>query len=242
MMSVKELVQAGFNAFGLHVSYNRSGWDFFFLALKNRGFDPKHIIDVGANHGFWSRTALKYFPDSYYTLIEPQDWLKKDAQDILSRGKAQWISAGAADKPGTMPFCIADRDDSCRFAYSSDAVQLAGGRTIDLPVVTLDEVVQTSKAPFPEMVKIDAEGFDLKVIAGASKLLGKTEIFILEATMCAPNLENTLENVLATMSRVGYHAIDIPGVNRSPKYGLGWLCDVAFLRNDSPLLAEVTYE
>ena len=34
MMSVKELVQAGFNAFGLHVSYNRnynrSGWDFFF--------------------------------------------------------------------------------------------------------------------------------------------------------------------------------------------------------------------
>ena len=110
---------------------------FLFLALKNRGFDPKHIIDVGANHGFWSRTALKYFPDSYYTLIEPQDWLKKDAQDILSRGKAQWISAGAADKPGTMPFCIADRDNSCSFAYSSDAVQLAGGRAVQPHVAEL---------------------------------------------------------------------------------------------------------
>ena len=38
----------------------------------------------------------------------------------------------------------------------------------------------SSGAGLPEMVKIDAEGFDLKVLAGASDLLGKTDIFLVE--------------------------------------------------------------
>ena len=116
-------------------------------------------------------------------------------------------------------------------------------RQIEMPIVTLNEIVRMNTAPFPEMVKIDAEGLDLRVIAGASELLRKTDIFLLEATILAPNLENTLENVVATMLRGGYHLIDIPDVNRSPKYGVAWLCDLAFLRNESPLLAEVvSYE
>src|SRR5262245_32463786 len=232
MNVIKKLVKAGFNAFGLQVSYNKpvkSGWDVFFSVLKTRGFDPKHIVDVGVNHGLWSRTALNYFPDSYFTLIEPQAWLKEESQDILTRGKSQWISAGAGDKNGTLPLWVSHRDDASSFAYSSEAVQRAGGHTVDVPIITLDQVVENSIS-FPEMVKIDAEGFDLKVIAGASKLLGRTDIFVLEATVCAPNLENTMENVLATMSRVGYRPIDIPGINRSPKHDVAWLCDIAFLR------------
>ncbi len=47
-----------------------------FTNLKAAGFSPKHIVDVGANHGTWTREALKHFPDAYYTLIEPQNWLK----------------------------------------------------------------------------------------------------------------------------------------------------------------------
>jgi FkbM family methyltransferase len=245
-MGVKKLIQFGFNAFGLQVSYkksgsNMSGWDFFFSALKARGFNPEHIIDVGVNHGLWSRTALNYFPDSYYTLIEPQDWLKKESRDILARGKAEWITAGVGDKQGILPLWVTERDDSCTFAFSSEALRLEGGRTIDVPIITLDQIVETS-AVFPEMVKIDAEGFDLKVIAGASTLLGKTDIFILEATVCAPTLENTMEHVLAKMSDAGYRPIDIPAINRSPKHGLAWLCDIAFLRNDSPLLLDISYE
>ena len=51
------------------------------------GFAPKHIIDVGANRGLWTRTALQYFPDAHYTLIEPQDHLKTHIQDLLDRGQ-----------------------------------------------------------------------------------------------------------------------------------------------------------
>ncbi len=42
------------------------------------------------------------------------------------------------------------------------------------------------------------------------------------------------------MTLAGYHAIDITDLNRSPKYGVVWLCELAFLRNGSTLLNGVT--
>ena len=56
--------------------------------------------------------------------------------------------------------------------------------------MTLNEIVSSAGVPLPEIVKIDAEGFDLKVLAGASDLLGKTDVFFVEVTICCPGHEN----------------------------------------------------
>jgi FkbM family methyltransferase len=225
------------------------GLDSFFSLLKERGFAPKHVVDVGANHGNWTRAALRYFPDAYYTLVEPQDYLRTHVQDLLTRdgSRIRWIGTGAGDKPGTLPFSIAHRDDSSSFAPTPEAAKAARMRQIEVPVTTLNEIIRTSDAPFPDMVKIDAEGFDLRVLAGASELVGKTDIFLLEATICAKisghDFENTLRNVMQTMGQSGYRILDITDLNRSPKYGVLWLCEVAFLRNASHLLDGVdSYE
>ena len=34
-----------------------------FYLLKKNGFNPKHIIDVGANKGTWTREVFNIFPD-----------------------------------------------------------------------------------------------------------------------------------------------------------------------------------
>jgi hypothetical protein len=47
--------------------------------------------------------------------------------------------------------------------------------------------------------------------------------------------ENTLEKVIQTMAHAGYRILDITELNRSPKHGALWLCEVAFLRNASRL-------
>jgi len=205
--------------------------------LKGRGFAPKHIVDVGANKGNWTRAALKYFPDAYYTLVEPQDHLRACIQDLLGRnGRIRWIGAGASDKAGTLPFTISYRSDAGSFAPTPEAAKAAGLRQIEVPVTTLNEIIRTSDAPFPDMVKIDAEGFDLKVLAGATKLIGKTDLFLLEATICKQQRENTLRNVIEAMARAGYSIIDVTDLNRSPKYGVLWLCEAAFLRNGSRVM------
>ena len=86
------------------------------------------------------------------------------------------------------------------------------------------------------MVKIDAEGLDLKVLAGASELIGKTEIFLMEASIGQADFANTALAVIEKMSDVGYRLIDITDMNRSPIHGVLWLCEFVFLRTGSKLL------
>jgi hypothetical protein len=108
-----------------------------------------------------------------------------------------------------------------------------------VPVMTLTEIVARGGASVPEMVKIDAEGFDLKVLAGASLLLGKTDIFLVEAVVCG-NYENAAAEVIKFMAEAGYRLVDITDLNRSPKHGVLWLCELAFLRNGCGLFDGAT--
>ena len=94
----------------------------------------------------------------------------------------------------------------------------------------------------PDLLKIDAEGFDLKVLRGASRLLGKTEAVLVEASVLCP-FENSVGATMQFMDEHGYRLMDITEINRSPKHNVLWLTELAFLRKDSHLLdAACSYE
>jgi FkbM family methyltransferase len=245
---IRKLVQSALKKLGYRVvrdglapQYSVSppayGLEPFLSLLKRYGFDPRHIVDIGANKGGWTRRAIPFFPDACYTLVEPQDHLKVHIQDLVERGcKITWINAGVSDASGTLPFYISYRDDSSTFVLppgNGEASQ------ISVPVKTLNEIV-SSASSCPEMVKIDAEGFDLKVLAGASDLFGKTDIIFVEVVICAGSYENSIAKVIQRMDEVGYKVVDITDINRSTRYGVLWLCELAFLRNASPLFDSAT--
>src|SRR5271165_52788 len=248
---MKDLIQSLFTKLGYRITKLDSVWkpelglDAFFPLLQSFGFSPQHIIDVGANHGDWTRTAIRYFPAAQYTLVEPQDHLKSHIQDLVAAGhKITWTSAGAGDKSGTLPFTLSHRDDSSTFLLDAEQARSAERPQVMLPVMTLDEIAassaKTTNAPPPEMVKIDAEGLDLKVLGGASTLLGVTEVFLIEVCICSHDGTNTAMAIINFMAQAGYRLIDITDINRSPKHHVLWLAEFAFLRVGSPLLNRVT--
>jgi len=246
---VKRLIHWFFRVFGYRVvrindgPKPSEGLDPFFALLQRLGFAPKHILDIGANRGLWTRTAIQHFPDARYTLVEPQDHLKSYIKDLLDRGyKIQWINAGAGDVSGSLPFTLAGRDDSSTFVLTEEQARQAGFPQTPVAIKTLNEIAAASGPPPPDMVKIDAEGFDLRVLAGASDLLGKTDIFLVEACVCSA-YENSAAAVVEFMAAAGYRLMDITDLNRSPRHGVLWLCELAFLRNGSHLLdAANSYE
>jgi len=207
------------------------------------GFAPKHILDVGANRGLWTREAMKFFPEARYTLVEPQDDLKAHIQDLIEGGrKIEWINAGASDRAGTLALTIAASDGSSTFALTAEQARAGGLEQKVVAVKTLNEIAAAAGGGLPEMVKIDAEGLDLKVLAGASELLGKTDVVLVEAVVCATggSYENTAAKVIDFLTGAGYRLVDITDLNRSPKYSVLCLCELAFLRNGCGLFDSAT--
>jgi FkbM family methyltransferase len=234
----KRAIHKIFSAFGYRIvpiKAYRPTWDLehFFPLLQKFGFAPKNIWDVGANHGDWTRQALRYFPDCSFTLMEPQN-LKHNVQDLIDHGdKIFWIGAGAGDQSGTMSFHLCPSDESSTLVPRTDQDTIGH---LEIPVMTLNEVLLRFRLAVPELLKIDAEGFDLRVLEGATDLLGKTEIVLVEAAVGQRDFENTASTVIQAMDRHGYRLIDITDINRSSSHGVLWLCELAFLRKSSNLL------
>jgi len=202
-----------------------------FLSLIQGGFEPRCVIDVGANRGIWTRAALKFFPRAKFVMVEPQEELRQYSSDLLRRSdQVIWLTAGVADKSGVLPFHIAPRDDSCSFVEGWAQASPASTPPVNVEVTTLNEIARNHCSSLPEIVKIDAEGLDLKVLEGASELLGKTDVLLIEAAVF-PRAENSLAEIVCRMTAAGYRTVEITDVNRSPRYGIAWLCELAFLRN-----------
>jgi FkbM family methyltransferase len=205
----------------------------FYTTIQATGFDAKHIVDIGANHGTWTREALTYFPNAYYTLVEPQKWLQPSFQDLLdSNKKISFHAVGAGKENGSFKFTIVDRDDSCSFKYTEEEAKEKGFKQIEIPVVTLNNLIKESENPVPDIVKIDAEGLDLEVLAGASDLFGKTEVFLVEAGIVNKNIKNNLLDVTNYMDRNGYRLFEITDLNRPHNPKVLWLVELVFVRKN----------
>ena len=203
----------------------------FYTIIKETGFNAKHIVDVGANHGTWTREALIYFPNAYYTLVEPQKWLQPSFQDLLDANKKiSYHAVGAGKESGSFKFTIVDRDDSCSFKYSEEEAKEKGYKQVEIPVVTLNSLLKESNAPIPDIVKIDAEGLDLEVLAGATDLFGKTEVFMVEAGVVNKSVNNSLLEIVKFMDERGYNLFEITDLNRPFKPNVLWLTELAFVK------------
>lgn len=212
----------------------------FYDTLKKMGFTPHHIVDVGANHGTWTREALHHFPEAYYTLLEPQNWLKHSFQDILdTNSKVHFYPVGAGEKEGSFQFTIVDRDDSCSFRYSQEEAKASGFEQIDIQVVTLNDLLKNSELPIPDIIKIDAEGLDIAVLKGASNFFGKTEIFMVEAGVVNKLFDNSFLKLINFMDENNYRLFDITDINRPFQPQVLWLVELVFVKKNGVIDSQV---
>lgn len=204
----------------------------FFQCIKNLGFNPTHIVDIGANRGTWTRNALQYFPDAYYSLFEPQAYLSASFTDLLKNPKIKFHAKGVAATSGMMDLTTSDRDDSFSFSFSADQAREWGVRQVKAPVVSLDEYLPTLNLPKPELIKIDAEGWDLEVLKGAYESVSNAEVVLLEAAVMNKLFKNNVNDVTSAMSNLGFTVFDITDLNRSQKHNALWLIELAFVKRD----------
>ena len=180
--------------------------------LKSFGFEPKNILDIGANKGKWTlEIKKKVFPKAEYTLIEEIDYEELDKlsdkhdninyKNILLDEIEHFVTWYEKRNTGDSLF----KENT---GYFDDCKEIKRSAT------TLDLVF--NKNEVFELIKIDCQGAEIPILKGGNRLIQKSSVIILEVPFMgeynigAPNFYEHINY----MENIGYRVFDIVELHR----------------------------
>ena len=135
------------------------------------------VFDVGANAGFFTLLASRLVgPSGRVIAFEPFPAALHDLRRHLELNgveNADVIEAAVSESPGTARFLPHVESTMGRLAAEGELV---------VEVVALDDVCRSGRVPMPDLIKIDVEGEELKVLRGAEAILRERRPLIVLAT------------------------------------------------------------
>ena len=166
------------------------------LALTRPG---DQVLDLGANIGFHTLALARTVgPGGRVTAIEPQRYCFQllCANVTLNQlPQVHCLRAAVGDEPGTCAVPLHD-PTSRHNAGATEVSRDAGPQTDSMPLITLDSL----DLPRCDLIKVDTEGFEDRVIAGALATL----------TRCRPILyievhdREKLQRLVGQLKPLGY--------------------------------------
>lgn len=210
----------------------------FLRNLGVRGFYPERVVDVGANRGRWTAKALTVFPEARYTLVEPQLEMKAELDALCARhANVRWVQAGLAAIDGELPFTLTGRTSST-FIVSAEDARARGFEQRMVPVMTLERLCREVAGGPPDLLKIDAEGFEFEILRAAGPLLGEIELVLLELPFfhfSARPGALLFREAVVRMADYGYELYDFTAFQKRRYDGALGQAEVAFARRDGIL-------
>lgn len=202
-----------------------------YALLRNLGFNPATVIDVGVAGG--TPTLYSTFPRAYFLLVEPLSIFEPQLQKILETHRGSYVLAAAGAKTGRVIYNVHTRYLEGSSLFKEAMGHEADGEEIEVPLVRLDDAVKERGLSGPFLIKVDVQGAELEVLEGAPSTLNKAEVAVLEVSLFqfmkgAPEFHD----VIAFMKACGFVAFDIIlGWNRPLDNALGQV-DIVFVKED----------
>jgi FkbM family methyltransferase len=200
--------------------------------LRDVGYDPAFVMDIGASTGIWSFYVHDVFPRAKFVLADPMfsRYPQKNLKDgfILEE-------AAVSDKPGKLTFKVAkDLYNSSILSVSSVSTEQ---ESVEVDVVTVDGLVKKHGISGRGVLKIDVQYAEHLVLDGAREALANhADFVILELTMTREHPEaKTFVEMLNLMDALGFRPFDDVGGWRSPRTGFLEQKDFVFCRKDLDL-------
>lgn len=204
--------------------------------LLRRGFRPKVVLDIGAAKGYWSQVCGWIFAEALFFMIDPltesEPFLRKlcDADP-----RFHYLLTAVGSEPGEVSMNIAgDCDGSSLCDW--EGVDPSQQRLV--PVTTVDHLLSAGRIQTPDLVKIDVQGYELRVLQGALQMLQHAEVLIVEVNLyefaggCS-----RVHEVIQFLAEREFYMFDQAGMLRRPyEDDLGQL-DIVFASARSPLMS-----
>ena len=235
---LKNTVRRLFRACGFEMTRNwaahRTSMGQVLRNAAQNGLNPKSVIDVGVGAG--TEDLYRTFPQSRFLLVEPLIERRPILEDLTRRLNAEYVLACAGPAPGSATLNVHPSHLEGSSTHKETEGTHADGFEREVPVVTLDQECNQRNLPGPYLLKIDAQGAELAVLAGAGRSLESTEMVILEVQFFeflrgAPQFAD----IVGYMNERGFAAYDCFGSAYRPLDGALASMDVVFVREDGHL-------
>lgn len=201
------------------------------IFLKNKGYYPDTILDIGAHRGWWTNSMKNIFTDSKYYLFEANNHLELNQFDndenvkvfnILLNDKIEQVKWYQMEDTGDSIF-----KEKTEFFNNCKIIER---ESIDLNTHLLENnILQESKNI---LIKIDCQGAEIPILKGATSILDKTDFIILEIPLFGQyneNVPNFLEHILF-MNSIGFITYDI--IDNHYMHGFNMQVDVLFINKN----------
>lgn len=212
----------------------------FIRNLMKVGIAIDSIYDVGASNGGWSAQMAKVVPHATFNLFEP----------LESDQYAEDLARVLRDRPDFClhRFALGDEETTLRLNLFSNH---GGSSLIDsdwegvvskkpVPVRRLDDVVSNLKLPPADLIKMDVQGFELKILNGGEVTCRQAKALMIETWLYRGYGPDTplLGEIIDWMTRHDFKLVSFGDTYVAPDMTLCSI-DAFFLRNDlMPVVAQ----
>jgi FkbM family methyltransferase len=198
--------------------------------LKSVGFVPRTIYDIGAYRGGWTRLAAEVFPTAQFVLFEAN---ADHAGELASTGHRHLIAAlGAHDGDARLFHVPREGDVTGASLYVENTAHYAASnlQVREVETARLDTLVARERLPAPDLIKIDVQGAELDVVAGAGETLRGASALVVELSFTDYNESAPLiAEAMPAIDRAGFTCADLCEVHRTEQ-GFVLQLDLLFVR------------
>lgn len=209
-----------------------------FMRLKDLGFNPKTILDIGAYEGNWAIEIHSLFPQANILLIEGQANKQKlliEKVKSIPNAIVQIALLGADMKE--VDFNIYETASS---VFKED--NETGAQIEKVQLQLLDNLIKNTKFEYPDLIKLDTQGYELEILKGGIKTLAHANAVLMEVSLLGIYNEAPLvDEVMSFMKANGFVLYDICSLIRRPYDNALYQSDFLFVKKNNQFRASTRW-
>jgi FkbM family methyltransferase len=182
----------------------------------------RFFVDIGASLGQFTKHASLTMPGGRILAVEADPLRARELESncaswqMRSHARIEAVHAAVTDHDGLVRLSVTDSAVSGGLFrhslddLSPDHASRVQWREVEVQALTLDTLCD---GVMPDLVKIDVEGAELRVLRGAKDIIRReTTLFLVELHPWRdPGGQSSPAEVIAFMAGLGYHALPFAG-------------------------------
>lgn len=155
------------------------------IRILNSFIKAEYLLDIGANAGNWTYVLHQVNPLlKHAVMFEPQ--------------KKYYDKLRTVDLPGVekivYPYGLGDHEDQAVIQGGTASASILNAtdvqdyyfpgslneETEEIEIRVLDKIYAEDYLPYPDVIKLDVQGFELNVLKGARQVLSKAKYLVIE--------------------------------------------------------------